>query len=49
MDFTTITFDQLALAMLVTFAIHELLVAVLPDHIAGPGGWLIDTATGEQS
>lgn len=49
MDFTAITFDQIVLAMLIAFAIHELLIAILPDRIAGPGGWLIDTATGEQN
>ena len=27
--------------------IREVLIFTLPDHIAGPGGWLIDTGSDE--
>ena len=37
------TFDSFAFAALGCLALRLALVAVLPDHIAGPGGWLIDT------
>lgn len=49
MDFSAITFDQLALAIMTTIAIREAMIVTLPDHIAGPGGWLIDTALGDQA
>ncbi|SDW62982.1 hypothetical protein [Celeribacter indicus] len=49
MDLTAITFDELALAIMTTIAIRELLIVVLPDRIAGPGGWLIDTALGDRA
>lgn len=48
MDFTAVTFDQLALAIMITVAIREGMVATLPDRIAGPGGWLIDTLGGDR-
>lgn len=48
MDMFAITFDQLALAIMTTIAIREALIASLPDRIAGPGGWLIDTTQGDR-
>lgn len=45
MDLSTLTFDQVALAVLTVLAIRELMIAVLPDTVAGPGGWLVDTET----
>jgi hypothetical protein len=47
MDFGTITPDQVALAFLSCVFIRMAMIYVLPDHIAGPGGWLVDT--GEES
>lgn len=47
MDLSAITFDQLALAIMTTIAIREVLIVTLPDQIAGPGGWLIDTSLGD--
>ena len=38
-----ITIGEVILAYLVCCLLHEVLVALLPDRIAGPGGWLIDT------
>ena len=49
MEFTTITFDQIALAAMACIAVREALIMVLPNEIAGPGGWLIDTAEEEQA
>jgi len=40
---TTITFDQIALSFLTVFTIREAMIFALPDDIAGPGGWFIDT------
>lgn len=49
MDFlNTITFDQIAYSLFVFATIRLLMVCFLPDHIAGPGGWLIDTGGAEE-
>ena len=49
MDFTTITFDQLAMSVMALVAIREAMIHFLPDTIAGPGGWLVDTAAGDHA
>jgi hypothetical protein len=49
MDFSTITFDQLAMSVMTVIAIREAMIVVLPDRIAGPNGWLIDTSIGERA
>ncbi len=41
--FTTISFDQIGMAFLTVFVIREAMIYALPDDIAGPGGWLVDT------
>jgi len=38
-----ISFDQIGMSFLAIFAIREAMVFALPDDIAGPGGWLVDT------
>ncbi|PRY26069.1 hypothetical protein CLV78_101162 [Aliiruegeria haliotis] len=38
-----ITVGDVILSVLTCCLIHESLVALLPDAVAGPGGWLIDT------
>jgi hypothetical protein len=38
-----ISFDEVVAAFVVCLVIREVLIFTLPDHIAGPGGWLIDT------
>ncbi|SNS53035.1 hypothetical protein [Tropicimonas sediminicola] len=38
-----ITVGEVIMTFLACCLIHETLVVVLPDHLAGPGGWLIDT------
>lgn len=49
MDFTAITFDQIALAAMACIAIREAMIMLLPDDIAGPGGWMIDTGEEEEA
>jgi len=44
MEFTSITFDQIALATMACIAMREMMIIFLPDTIAGPGGWLVNTA-----
>jgi len=39
----TISFDQIALSLLTVVLLREGMILVLPDSVAGPGGWLIDT------
>jgi hypothetical protein len=41
---STITVGDVILAFLACCLIHEACVALLPDSVAGPGGWLIDTS-----
>jgi len=43
MDFTTITFDQIVLAGMACIAFREAMIICLPNEVAGPGGWLVDT------
>ena len=44
MDWMTfISADKLALSFLAVFTIREAMILMLPDEIAGPGGWLVDT------
>jgi hypothetical protein len=49
MEFTAITFDQIVLAAMTCIAIREAMIMFLPDHVAGPGGWLINTAEEEKA
>lgn len=39
----TVTFDQVVLSLLSLVLIREALIQFLPDNVAGPGGWLVDT------
>jgi hypothetical protein len=38
-----ISFDEIAGSLLVCLLVREVMIQALPDRIAGPGGWLIDT------
>ena len=38
------SFDAILFAALTTCLVREALLSALPDDIAGPGGWLIDTS-----
>jgi hypothetical protein len=42
-----ISFDEVVGAFVACMLIREIMVFALPDRVAGPGGWLIDTETDE--
>lgn len=39
------SFDALVFSALACLALRQAMVIFLPDRIAGPGGWLIDTGS----
>ena len=39
----SISFDALAVSFLACCAIRYAIILLLPDEVAGPGGWFIDT------
>jgi hypothetical protein len=41
--FSAVTFDQVAMSFMACFLVREAMIAFLPNDIAGPEGWLIDT------
>lgn len=43
MEWTPVTFDQIVMAGMACIAFREAMIVFLPDSIAGPGGWLVDT------
>ena len=44
-----ISFDGLLGRLFVCPALRQLMILVLPDRAAGPGGWFIDTGTVEEA
>lgn len=44
---SSVSFDEIAASLLLCLVVRELMILALPDHIAGPGGWLIDTGEEE--
>jgi len=36
--------DKLVLSFLVVYSIRQSMIVFLPDDVAGPGGWLVNTA-----
>lgn len=38
-----VSFDNVMCSLMVCIALRQTMVVLLPDRIAGPGGWLIDT------
>jgi hypothetical protein len=42
-----VSFDDVAMTVLLCLMLREALIRALPDRIAGPGGWLIDTGAPE--
>ena len=38
-----ISFDEIVAWFVVCLVLREVMILALPDRIAGPGGWLIDT------
>lgn len=43
--FAEITFTEVMVAALAVGLIDRAACRWLPDHVAGPGGWMIDTGT----
>lgn len=43
-----VTMGEVVLAFITCCLVHEACILLLPDHIAGPGGWLIDTTGREE-
>ena len=44
-----ISFDDPLGSLLVCRALRQGMILALPDHMAGPGGWFIDTGTEEDA
>lgn len=44
-----ISFDDLMGSLLVCHALRQGMILALPDCMAGPGGWFIDTGTEEDA
>ncbi len=38
-----VSFDNIMCSLMVCIVLRQTMVVLLPDRIAGPGGWLIDT------
>jgi hypothetical protein len=38
-----VTFDAIVFSLMTCILVREAMIALLPDTIAGPGGWLVDT------
>lgn len=39
-----VSFDEIIGSLIACLILREVMIFALPDRIAGPGGWLIDTA-----
>lgn len=46
MDVFGISFDLLVMTAIACLIVREAMIIALPDHIAGPGGSIIDTNRG---
>ncbi len=44
---TQISFDEIAATLFACLLVKELMILGLPDSVAGPGGWLVDTGEDE--
>ncbi|MGB7263546.1 MAG: hypothetical protein WBC68_15900 [Albidovulum sp.] len=45
--FSQFSFDEIAASFLACMLLRELMILGLPDNVAGPGGWLVDTGEEE--
>ena len=43
-----VTMDQMLYALILTGMLREAMIFTLPDAVAGPGGWLINTGEDEE-
>ncbi len=39
-----VSFDEILGSLIACLIIREVLILTLPDKVAGPGGWLINTS-----
>lgn len=39
----TVSFDTVVMTAITCIALREVFLVTLPDRVAGPGGWLINT------
>ena len=39
----SVSFDTLVMSAITCLILREVFLVTLPDRVAGPGGWLIDT------
>lgn len=39
----SVSFDTIVMSAITCLVLREIFLVALPDEIAGPGGWLIDT------
>ncbi|MGF6860875.1 hypothetical protein ABIE69_001445 [Rhodobacteraceae bacterium MBR-64] len=45
----SLSFDAMVTSLFICLLLRQAMILLLPDHIAGPGGWLVDTKVrGEQ-
>lgn len=42
-----VSFDEIVASLLACLVLREIMILTLPDRIAGPGGWLVDTGKDE--
>lgn len=47
--FSQVSFDDLTGSLLVCLALQQPMSLLLPDRVAGPGGWFIDTGPKEDA
>ena len=38
-----VSFDTVVMSVITCLVLREIFILTLPDDVAGPGGWLIDT------
>ncbi len=48
MHFNPLSADQVILAAMACIGLREMMIMLLPDSIAGPGGWLVNTGREEE-
>lgn len=44
---TQVSFDNILSSLLVCLILRQVMIVILPDRVAGPGGWLINTGEEE--
>jgi len=46
-ELLALSFDAVLTSAIVCLVIREVIILALPDEVAGPGGWFIDTGVAE--